>query len=54
MMGYRRRLSEKFNIAAIANIGLLDIKKNLIFNENKRERNSGIKIIISYNLFKIK
>ncbi|MEO6904015.1 MAG: hypothetical protein ABI315_12840 [Bacteroidia bacterium] len=52
MMGYRRRLSNRFDITTIVNFGLLDIKKNL--NENKRERNSGIKIIISYNIFNSK
>lgn len=50
-IGYRRRLSQKFSLAAIANIGLLDVKDDTFFSREMDERNVGLKIIISYNLF---
>ncbi|MDP1746733.1 MAG: outer membrane beta-barrel protein, partial [Bacteroidota bacterium] len=50
-IGYRRRISQKFSLAAIANIGLLDVKDNVFFSREMDERNVGLKIIISYNLF---
>ncbi len=50
-VGYRRRISQKFSVAAIANFGLLDVKNNTFFSQEKFERNIGLKIIISYNLF---
>lgn len=50
-IGYRRRISQKFSVAAIANIGLLDVKDNAFFSREMDERNVGLKIIISYNLF---
>ena len=50
-VGYRRRISEKFNVAAIANFGLADIKNNEFFTRDTFERNIGLKITVSYNLF---
>lgn len=50
-IGYRRRISQKFSLAAIANIGLLDVKDDAFFSREMVERNVGLKIIISYNLF---
>ena len=50
-IGYRRRISQKIGIAAIANIGLLDVKNNAFFSREQFERNVGLKIIISYDLF---
>lgn len=50
-VGYRRRISQKFSLAAIANFGLLDVKDNVFFSREMVERNVGLKIVISYNLF---
>ncbi len=50
-VGYRRRLSQNFSAAATANFGLLDIKSNTFFLRENFERNIGMKITISYNLF---
>ena len=50
-LGYRRRLSQKISVAAIANFGLLDVKDNTFFLRDQFERNVGLKLIISYNLF---
>ncbi|MES2396493.1 MAG: outer membrane beta-barrel protein [Bacteroidota bacterium] len=50
-IGYRRRISQKFSLAAIANIGLLDVKDDAFFSREMVERNVGLKIVISYNLF---
>jgi hypothetical protein len=52
-IGYRRKISSHFSIAAIANFGLLDIKPNSFFLQNTFERNSGLKVILSYNLFNL-
>ncbi len=49
--GYRRRISQKFNVSAIANFGLLDIKNNSFFSREVFERNIGMKITLTYNLF---
>lgn len=49
--GYRRRISQKFNVVAIANFGLADIKNNEFFTRETYERNIGIKIVLSYSLF---
>lgn len=50
-VGYRRRLLLRYSITVVANYGLSDIKKNEFFSQNFIERNSGIKLILSYNLF---
>ncbi len=50
-VGYRRRLSQRLSVVALANFGLIDVKKNTFFNINKTERNSGVKLIFTYNLF---
>lgn len=48
-IGYRRRISQKFSVGAIANFGLLDVKNNEFFLQENFERNIGLKITISYN-----
>jgi hypothetical protein len=50
-VGYRRRLLSRYSITVVANYGLSDVKKNEFFSQNFIERNSGIKLILSYNLF---
>ncbi len=50
-VGYRRKISSRFSIAAIANFGLMNIKKDAFFRQNKFERNSGLKVVLSYNIF---
>lgn len=50
-IGYRRRISQRFNVAAITNFGLADIKNNEFFTRDTFERNIGLKITLSYNLF---
>jgi hypothetical protein len=50
-IGYRRKISSHFSIVAIADFGLLDIKRNSFFMKNTVERNSGLQLILSYNLF---
>ena len=50
-IGYRKKIISHFTITAIANIGLLDIKKNSFFSQNKFERNSGLKLVLSYAIF---
>lgn len=50
-IGYRRRMTQRFTASALANWGLLDIKNNTFFSREKFERNSGIKLVISYTLF---
>lgn len=50
-VGYRRKISSHFNLTAIVNYGLSDVKKNKFFARNVVERDSGIKLILSYNIF---
>lgn len=50
-VGYRRKISSRFSIAAIANFGLLDIKPKPFFLNNTIERNSSLKVILSYTIF---
>ncbi|MBI3502473.1 MAG: PorT family protein [Bacteroidetes bacterium] len=51
-VAYRRRISDKFIVSAEAHYGLLDIKDNTFFSKQKFERSTGIKLIISYDIFK--
>jgi hypothetical protein len=50
-IGYRRKISTHFSITGIANFGLLDVKQNSFFLKNTVERNSGLKVILSYTIF---
>ncbi len=50
-IGYRRNISQKLSLAAIANFGLVDVKNDEFFSQQKFERNIGLQLIISYNLF---
>ncbi|MFH1005093.1 MAG: hypothetical protein V1781_06325 [Bacteroidota bacterium] len=50
-LSYRRTFSEKFSVSVLANYGLFDIKENSFFAREKFERNIGLKILFSYNLF---
>ncbi len=50
-IGYRRRITQRLTASVLANCGLLDIKNNAFFSREKFERNSGIKLVISYTLF---
>lgn len=50
-IGYRRKISYRFSIIAIASFGLVDIKPNTFFLQNAVERNSGLKLMLTYNLF---
>ena len=50
-VAYRRRIFGKFSSSASVNYGLLDIKSNSFFSRNQFERNVGLKISLSYDLF---
>lgn len=49
---YRRKLSNRFLASVIPYYGLTDIKNNSFFSTQKTERDMGVKVLISYNLFK--
>jgi hypothetical protein len=50
-LAYRRKISGKFHISAEMHYGLLDIKDNAFFSQQTFERSTGIKLLLSYNLF---
>ena len=50
-IGYRRKLSAHFSIASIAYFGMMDIKKDSFFGLTQFERNSGLKLLLSYTIF---
>lgn len=50
-VGYRRKISSHFNLTAMIHYGLSDVKKNTFFLRNAVERDSGLKLILSYNIF---
>ena len=50
-VGYRRKLSSHFSIYPVFYFGLADIKKDALFGVTKFERNSGLKVILSYKIF---
>lgn len=50
-VGYRRKLVSRFSITAMVNFGLSDVKSDAFFLRKMAERNSGLKLILSYNLF---
>jgi hypothetical protein len=50
-VGYRRKISTRFLITGIANFGLLDVKQNSFSLKNTIERNSGLRVILSYTIF---
>ncbi|HET6225640.1 MAG TPA: outer membrane beta-barrel protein, partial [Bacteroidia bacterium] len=49
--GYRRKLGVHFTIAPAFYYGLVDIKKDNYFNLYQFERNSGVKLVLSYTIF---
>ncbi|MGP8214335.1 MAG: hypothetical protein ACLQQ4_02095 [Bacteroidia bacterium] len=50
-LAYRRKI-ERFTISAEGYYGLLDIENNAFFGDNIFERNSGLRIILSYDIIK--
>ena len=47
---YKRNISDKFSVYVIPYFGLMDLKNNSFFNENTFERDSGVKLLLSYNI----
>ncbi|HWY97802.1 MAG TPA: hypothetical protein VNY36_01845 [Bacteroidia bacterium] len=47
---YKRNISDKLSIYLIPYFGLLDLKSNSFFSENTFERDSGVKLLLSYNI----
>lgn len=52
MASYGRRLSNRLSVNLMVYLGLMDIKDNSFFSQQKFERDMGLKIVLSYNLFK--
>jgi hypothetical protein len=50
-IGYRRKIFSKIAVTVIANYGLKDIKKNSFFAQPAFERNTGLKLVLTYNFF---
>ncbi len=50
-LAYRRKI-QRFTISAEGYYGLLDIENNSFFNNNVFERNSGLRLILSYDIIK--
>jgi hypothetical protein len=50
-LAYRRKI-QRFTATLEGYYGLLDIEKNSFFNNNVFERNSGLRIMISYDIIK--
>ena len=51
-LAYRRKITGKFSVLAELDYGLLDIKDDTFFSEQAFERSTGIKLLLSYDLFK--
>jgi hypothetical protein len=47
---YKRNITNKFSVYLIPYFGLMDIKSNSFFGENNFERDSGMKLLLSYNI----
>ena len=52
MVMYGRKLSKRFSANLIVYYGLMDLKDNLFFSQQKFERDMGARIMLSYNIFK--
>ena len=50
-LAYRRKI-QRFTVSAEGYYGLLDIENNSFFNTNVFERNSGLRIMLSYDIIK--
>jgi hypothetical protein len=50
-LAYRRKITDKFSVSAEVHYGLMDIKDNAFFSKQKTERNSGVKLIVRYDIF---
>lgn len=50
-LAYRRRITEKLTVGVLTNYGLFDIKSDAFFLKQKFERNIGLKLIVTYDLF---
>jgi hypothetical protein len=50
-LAYRRKINH-FTITAEGYYGLLDIESNAFFGNNVFERNSGLRLILSYDIIK--
>jgi hypothetical protein len=47
---YKRNISDKLSVYLISYFGLVDLKSNSFFNENTFERDSGLKLLLSYKI----
>jgi hypothetical protein len=52
MLVYTRRFSNRFSGSLVPYYGLTDIKNNSFFSKQKFEREMGVKLILSFNIFK--
>jgi hypothetical protein len=52
IIAYRRRLFKAFDVSAEAHYGLMDIENNSFFNSSTFQRNSGIRLVLSYDIIK--
>lgn len=50
-LAYRRKIN-RFSITAEGYYGLMDIENNSFFNNNVFERNSGLRLLLSYDIIK--
>lgn len=48
---YKRSITKNFSFYVSPYFGLMDMKSNTFFKQTKFERDSGIKILLSYNIF---
>ncbi len=48
---YGRKLTSRLSASLTAYFGLMDIKSNSVFAEQKFERETGLRILVSYNIF---
>jgi hypothetical protein len=51
-LAYRRRIYKSFSASIEGYYGLLDIEENSFFSSNTFQRNSGFRLILSYDLIK--
>jgi hypothetical protein len=49
-LAYRRKLYKAFSVSAEVYCGLIDLKNNVTFGQVKTERNSGLKLTLTFNL----
>ncbi|MBX3162860.1 MAG: hypothetical protein KF900_00105 [Bacteroidetes bacterium] len=49
---YRRRLHKNIGVVAELFYGISDIKNNLFFNSSVKEKNKGLKLTLTYTVFK--